>query len=182
MANRKLFFVLLIVCFVFMSFAPVVSAETSHKGKVVKMAGLSTLYYVADDDKRYVFPNAKIFNSWFSDFSGVEELSQDDLQNLPLGGNVRYRPGVLLVKITTDPKVYAVGNNGQLHWVMTEALALALYGEDWNILVDDVPDSFFTDYEVSDPIDDESDYDADTEADARAKMWIHLKENNLLED
>jgi len=57
-----------------------------------------------------------------------------------------------------------VTNNGRLRWVMTEALARALYGENWNILIDDVPDSFFTDYEIDDPIDEESDYDADTEA------------------
>ena len=63
-----------------------------------------------------------------------------------------YRPGAKLVKIQTDPKVYAVSRNGVLHWVKTEALATALYGANWNTRVDDVPDTFFTNYTVGTPI------------------------------
>jgi hypothetical protein len=127
------------------------------------MEGLSTLYYVAADGKRYVFPNEKTYQTWFYDFSDVTVLSMEEIQTIPLGGNVRYRPGVLLIKIQTDPKVYAVTQNGQLRWVKTEQLAQKLYGENWNLLIDDVPDSFFTNYTISEDIDEESDYDAEEE-------------------
>lgn len=139
------------------------AASSDHRGQIVKMNGLSTLYYVAEDEKRYVFPNVKIFNSWFTDFDDVATLSENMIKAIPLGGNVLYRPGVLLVKITTDPKVYAVSRGGVLRWVKTEAVARALYGDDWNLLIDDVPDSFFTNYAIGVPIADSDDYDPDEE-------------------
>jgi len=140
-------------------------ASNSHYGQIVKMEGLSSLYYVAADGKRYVFPNSKIYDSWFSDFNDTVTLSQNELTSLPLGGNVLYRPGILLVKITTDPKVYAVSRGGILRWVKTEAIAKSLYGDNWNLLVDDVPDSFFTNYTIGAAIEGISDFDPSEEAD-----------------
>ncbi len=140
-----------------------VNAETDYTGHVVKMDGLSTLYYVASDGKRYVFPNQKTFDTWYPDFNDVTTLSAEELQAIPLGGNVRYRPGIVLIKITTDPKVYAVTKNGRLRWVKTEQIAKKLYGDNWNLLVDDVPDSFFTNYTIGDAIESATDYNADSE-------------------
>lgn len=136
---------------------------TVPPGSIIKGKSHTTLYYVGEDGKRYVYPNAQTFFSWFSDFDAVEEIEDDELQELPLGGNVRYRPGVLLVKITSDPKVYAVGEDGKLRWIKSEGLAIALYGKNWNKLIDDVPDSFFVNYEVGDDIDEEDDFDPEEE-------------------
>ncbi len=141
-------------------------ASSNYSGQIVKMEGLTSLYYVASDGKRYVFPNEKIYKSWFTDFNDVVALGSDELMSISLGGNVLYRPGVLLIKITTDPKVYAVAEGGILRWVKTEAIAQALYGDDWNKLIDDVPDSFFTNYQIGNDIDDESEYDPEGEADS----------------
>lgn len=138
-------------------------AANDYKGKIVRMDGLSSLYYVTADGKRFVFPNAKIYNSWFVNFNDVVTLSQEELVAIPLGGNVLYRPGALLIKITTDPKVYAVSQGGALRWIKTEAAAKALYGDNWTKLVDDVPDSFFTNYKIGTPIDDATDFDPNEE-------------------
>ncbi len=161
--KKKIISLLMLTLLVFLfSFSVEAKAETNYDGKLVKMDGLSTLYYVIDG-KRYVFPNEKIYNSWFFDFSDVVTLSQEEMYTLPLAGNVRYRPGVILVKIQTNPKVYVVSGNGQLRWVKTEALARKLYGDDWAKLIDDVPDSFFTDYKEIDPIENDDDFDIDSE-------------------
>jgi hypothetical protein len=140
-----------------------VQAVSISPGQVVKMNGLTTLYYYASNGKRYVFPNERTFKSWFPDFNDVVTLSPLDLASIPLAGNVVYRPGVLLVKITTDPKVYAVTKNGVLRWITGESIARALYGDDWNLLIDDVPDSFFVNYMVGTAITSTSEYDPDTE-------------------
>lgn len=141
------------------------SAETAtYDSQIVKMDGLATLYYVMEG-KRYVFPNAKTYDSWFISFADVKTLTQTELQALPLAGNVLYRPGVILVKVTTDPKVYAVAKGGELRWIKTEALAKKLYGNDWNILIDDLPDAFFTNYHIGSAIENDADFDPDTEAD-----------------
>ncbi|HAM88571.1 TPA: hypothetical protein DDY55_05660 [Candidatus Falkowbacteria bacterium] len=130
------------------------ASEEVAAGTVIKGSGLSTLYYLAEDGKRYVFPNDKVFFSWYDDFSQVKEVLTEELYNYPLGGNVTYRPGALLVKIQTDPKVYAVSENGKLRWLKNENIAKTLYGNNWNKLIDDVPDAFFTNYSVSEEIGD----------------------------
>src|SRR3989338_9496783 len=85
---------------------------TASAGDLIKMAGLSSVYYLAADGKRYVFPNESTYFSWYSDFSGVITIPQSELESYPLGANVTVRPGTKLVKITTNPKVYAVTSNG----------------------------------------------------------------------
>ena len=128
-------------------------------GSVFKGKTIRTLYYLSEDGKRYVFPNEKTYKSWFSNFDDVVEIEDDELGDIALGGNVRYKPGSFLVKITTDPKVYAVSGNGRLRWVKTEAVAKKLYGDNWSLLVDDVPDAFFVNYSIDDPIEDDDEFD-----------------------
>ena len=51
-----------------------------------------------------------------------------------------------------DPKTYTVSRGGLLRWVTTEEVAVALYGPDWNTMIDDVSDAFFFGYTIGDPI------------------------------
>ncbi|MFH1427341.1 MAG: hypothetical protein ABIG60_02325, partial [Patescibacteria group bacterium] len=126
---------------------PDVGAAASA-GDLIKMDGLSSVYYLAADGKRYVFPNEKAYFSWYSDFSGVVTIPQSELESYPLGANVTVRPGTKLVKITTNPKVYAPLADGHLVAVPDEATAAALYGANWAKRIIDVPDAFFTNYTI----------------------------------
>ncbi len=122
-------------------------ASAATPGDLIK-ASTPAVYYFAADGKRYVFPNEKTYFSWYMDFSSVRTISDSELASYAIGGNVTIRPGTKLVKITTDPKVYAVSPNGTLHWVESEAIAIALYGSSWASRVVDVPDGFFVNYTV----------------------------------
>lgn len=123
---------------------------------------LDIIYYYAADGKRYVFPNSKTFGSWFSDFSSIHTVSNEELAQMPLGGNITYRPGVRLIKIQTSPKVYVVEQGGILRWVQTERLAEEIYGNDWNKKIDDILDVSFANYEEGDPILSSTEYNATT--------------------
>jgi len=125
---------------------------SAQAGDLIKMDGLSSVYYLGADGKRYVFPSESVYFSWYSDFSGVVTIPASELQSYPLGANVTMRAGTNLVKITTDPKVYAVSADGTLRWVQSEADAIALYGADWASKVVDVADSFFTNYTIGTPL------------------------------
>jgi hypothetical protein len=125
----------------------VASAATLSSGDLIKASGPAVYYYAADG-KRYVFPNEKTYFSWYMDFSTVKTISDSELAAIGIGGNVTIRPGTKLVKIQTDPKVYAVTRCGTLHWVESEAVAKALYGDAWAMRVVDVPDSFFVNYTI----------------------------------
>jgi hypothetical protein len=127
-------------------------------GSLVK-ASNPAVYFYAADGKRYVFPDEKTYFSWYADFSGVINISDAELAAMPIGGNVRYRPGTRLIKITTDPKVYAVGANGALRWLTDETIARTLYGADWAKQVNDLSDAFFINYPQGSAITNAADYD-----------------------
>jgi len=143
---KKLFFVAVSVMTVFgvVGFVPS-GASAATAGSLIKMAGNSAVYYF-DGTKRYVFPQENVYKTWYKDFSGVMTISQAELQTYPIGGNVTMRPGTWMVKITTDPKVYAVTPGGVLHHVDSESRALALWGANWNKMIVDVSDAFFVNY------------------------------------
>ncbi|MHB8830857.1 MAG: hypothetical protein ACYC44_01980 [Patescibacteria group bacterium] len=127
------------------------NAATLNAGDLIKASGPS-VYFYANDGTRYVFPNEKTYFSWFNDFSAVKTITDAELAAIPLGKNVTIRPGTKLVKITTDPKTYAVTKCGTLHWIESEAIAKALYGDAWATRVVDVPDAFFENYTVGSSI------------------------------
>jgi len=126
-------------------------------GDLVKGSG-STLYYFTPNGKRLVFPNEKTYFTWYTDFKGVKQITDGQLASIPLGGNVTYRPGYKMVKITTDPRVYVVDQNGVLRHVGSEQLANTLYGLNWKNRIDDIPDAFFVNYRVGTDIQTASDY------------------------
>ena len=118
-----------------------------NAGSLIK-GSRPAVYYFAENGKRYVFPNEKTYFSWYKNFNGVIEIPDNVLSTIPIGGNVTYRPGVKMVKITTDPKVYAVDRGGILRWVATEQLAKTLYNINWANQIDDIPDAFFINYRI----------------------------------
>ncbi|NCN99636.1 M23 family metallopeptidase [Candidatus Falkowbacteria bacterium] len=121
-------------------------------GALIRIPENSSVYYCGADGKRYVFPNAKTYATWYSDFSSVQTISLEEMSKIMLGGNVTYRPGVKLVKIQSDPHVYAVDLNGTLRLMITPAIAEKYYGANWNKNVEDIPDTFFTNYKTGDPV------------------------------
>jgi len=149
-------------------FAMPLSVAAVASGDLIKLAcaagagvndSCKAVYYLGADSKRYVFPDEKTFKTWYADFSGVQTVSSTEMSSYAIGGNVTYKPGVKLIKITTDPKVYAVSANGTLRWVTTEAIAIDLYGANWASMVQDVADSYFVNYTLGTDIAAAADYD-----------------------
>jgi subtilisin family serine protease len=138
---------------------PPPSEDEVVAGRLIKVSSSSTVYYHAADGKRYVFPNEKTYKTWFAGFPLVKTISQAEMASLAIGGNVTYRPGVRMLKIQTDPKIYAVARGGVLRHVTSEAVASAIYGPDWNTKIDDISEAFFINYRVGAPISSFLDYD-----------------------
>lgn len=128
-----------------------------NPGSLIKGSG-QTVYYYAENGKRYVFPNEKTYFTWYSNFDTVVQIPDTMLYALPIGGNVTYRPGKKMVKITTDPKVYVVDRGGYLRHVTSEQLAQNFYNISWKGQIDDVPDAFFTNYKIGNAITTAAEY------------------------
>lgn len=169
--NFKIFMAIMTVLWAIgiMGLAPA-QAATIVAGDLIK-ASLPAVYYYAADGKRYVFPNETTYKTWYQDFSGVKQVTDTELAAITIGGNVTFRPGVKLAKITTDPKVYAVDKGGILRWVTTAEVASALYGANWSSLIQDVSDAFFVNYNVGAPIYGAADYNPATATAAATTIW-----------
>jgi len=128
------------------------SALTFNPGTLIKGQSYSAVYYFAEDGKRYVFPNEKTYFTWYENFDDIMVIDDRTLGIIPIGGNVTYRPGKKMVKITTDPTVYAIDVSGVLRAIGSEELAETLYNINWNQQIDDLPDAFFINYKMGSPI------------------------------
>lgn len=112
----------------------------------------SGIYYIGADGYRHVFPNDKVYFTWFCDFSSVRIISSVELSSIGLGPNIIYRPGIKMVKFLSTPTVYAVQKGGVLRPISSEVLAASLYGLNWHQKVDDINDAFFSNYTFGEPI------------------------------
>jgi archaellum component FlaF (FlaF/FlaG flagellin family) len=149
------------------------SAATVTPGELVKIASRPDVYCVGPDMKRYVFPNEKTYFTWYSGFN-TNTVTDAELAALQIGGAVTYRPGYRMVKVTTDPKTYAVAEGGILRWIQSESVATALYGAGWASKVEDLPDEFFATYTVGAPIASASDFSPDSQLVAATSIAIDL--------
>lgn len=109
----------------------------------------TAVYYYGADCKRHAFPNEQTYFSWFKDFSQVQELSVASMASIPLGANVRFKPGTIMVKLQTVPDVYAVTGYGVLTWVAREEDAISIFGATWAKQVRDLSDAFAVDYQFN---------------------------------
>jgi hypothetical protein len=118
-----------------------------QNGDRIKSPDTTAVYWYLNDT-RNVFPDPVSYDSWFVDFNDVVTVPAEQLSDIPLGKIVPIRAGTYMVKITSDPKVYAVEPFGALRWVPTESRAIALYGAQWATRVRDVDVSLFASYTV----------------------------------
>lgn len=132
-------------------------------------------FYGSADGKRHAFPNEKVYFTWYENFDDVVVVSADFMSSLTLGGNVTYRPGARMVKFITVNTVYVVTRGGVLRPIDSEATATALYGSTWNQQIDDISDAFFGNYDFGSEVEDEEDYDAETEHDSVTSIDTDLE-------
>ncbi|MBT6253637.1 hypothetical protein HOI83_00140 [Candidatus Uhrbacteria bacterium] len=126
---------------------------------LIKGTSLSAVYYFSSDAKRYVFPSEQIFYSWFENFDDVVEIDDDVLASFKLGQRITMAPGSL-IKITSDPKVYAIDSDGAKHHIASEAVASSLFGTDWSSQVVDVDITQWFDYPTGDQLTSSSAFSA----------------------
>lgn len=121
-------------------------------GDLIKLEAITTVYFIDDDNRRHSFPNEPVFFSYFPSFDGIKIVSDEIMAKIPLGSNITVRPGTNLVKIESDPRVYAVEPYGVLRWLSDQQIIEKLYGLDWENRLIDIAPTFFIDYQEGQPI------------------------------
>lgn len=131
----------------------VVSAATCpslEAGDLFKVPGNSAVYLLNANMERMYFPHSTVYQTWYSDFSGVVEIPTTCVDAYPAPSSapfgVNFRPGSKLVKVQISPSVYVVEPGNKKSKVGSEAVATALYGSNWASKVMDVADVFWPNY------------------------------------
>lgn len=113
----------------------------------------STVYCLEPGGARMIFPTEATFLSWFSGFQHIALVTVDSITQYTLSRNATFKPGTL-VKSATSPKVFVVVDAfGTMRWIPSEAKARELWGPNWAGFVHDIPDEFFTNYTIGQPLD-----------------------------
>lgn len=113
---------------------------------------VSSVYCIMPDGTRLAFPNDLTFFSWFPDFSDIRLYDAESLAGYRLSRNATFKPGAL-VKVRTAPQVYVVVDAfGTLRHIPSEERAIELWGSAWAGLVRDVPDEFWINYTIGQPL------------------------------
>ena len=131
----------------------VVNAATCpslEAGDLFKVPGNSAVYLLNANMERLYFPHSSVYQTWYTDFSGVVEIPTTCVDAYPAPSSapfgVNYRPGSKLVKVQISPSVYVVESGNKKSKVGSEAVAAALYGSDWAKKVVDIADVFWPNY------------------------------------
>lgn len=110
------------------------------------------VYCLFGDGTRISFPTDTTYFSWFSDFSDVQTIDDESMAGFRLVRNATFKPGTL-VKLRTASQVYVVIDAfGTLRWIPSETKARELWGPAWAGLVFDVPDEFWINYTIGQPL------------------------------
>lgn len=156
---------------------------------LIKTSHSATIYYLGADNLRHPFPNQQTYQSWFADnFNQVSVVTEEVMQTLSLGKNITLKPGKFLVKVPTAPEVYAVEPGGTLRHIQTVAVAEKIYGRNWQSRLIDLPEVFFNDYVIGQPIETENQlpdgliYKSDGKSNYYYKTRGHLRPFNSWAD
>lgn len=115
-------------------------------GDVIRTEGSPTIYYIDTDGTRRPFVDAQTFFSYGYSFADVTLVTGATLPKLAVGLPMLPKPGVVLVKIQSDPRVYWLEQSEgvtTLRWVASEDVATGMFGTVWSTFVIDLPPTLF---------------------------------------
>ncbi|MBT3539009.1 hypothetical protein HOF40_02740 [Candidatus Parcubacteria bacterium] len=117
-------------------------------GDLFKVPGGAAVYMVTADMDSMYFPSEEIFESWNLDFGDVTEIANTcfDMYEQATPAGVSYRPGTYLLKRVESPSIYVVLSGNQRQKVESPSALAALYGDNWGVLVRDIPSYYWSNY------------------------------------
>ena len=141
--------------------APGITPGDLMRGKI-----LPAVYYVSADGMRHPFSNEQTYFTWYPSFDSVEVVDDSYLSLFPLGSPMPPKPGTVLIKIESVPRVYAVEENPAdryrplITWITSEDEAKRLYGPAWSEYIIDIPPTSFSHFVSSSDAPNESTIDS----------------------
>ncbi|MFH1405366.1 MAG: hypothetical protein ABIH21_04715 [Patescibacteria group bacterium] len=98
----------------------------------------NTAVYLTDGQSKWKLLNESEYLSWFGSFDQIVIVDQYAMDSLKDAGKAAFAPGAR-VKQVGNAKVYVVGADNKLHWIINQRVAFEVYGEAWNKGILEVP-------------------------------------------
>lgn len=127
------------------------SISEVQAGWMIRSISYDAVYLVGDDGKRHAFWDAQTYFTWSDSWDDVIWVTDATLPTLSLGVPVLPKPGVVLIKIVSDPNVYSVeidpiAEASVLRKITSEEIAVDIYGIDWADYVIDIEPTLISHY------------------------------------
>jgi hypothetical protein len=127
--------------------------STVAPGMFIRSPSFSTVYYVDEDYTRHPLWDRQTYFTWNDSWDEVTWVTDATLPTMPLGAVLPPKPGVALIKIQSDPRVFAVEEGATMYRpalreILNEPTARNLYGPFWNDYVIDLEPTLFSHYTV----------------------------------
>ncbi|MBI4437496.1 hypothetical protein HY631_00930 [Candidatus Uhrbacteria bacterium] len=110
--------------------------------------GASAVYLVSGE-QMWLVPSEDVYFTWFDSWDEVVEVSQATIdvyvETSDYEGDLKFAPGTR-VKAVSSAKVYVVGSDYEIHWIVSETVADEVYGSDWNQGIIEVNDTYLWKY------------------------------------
>lgn len=119
----------------------------------------STVYYYGHDLELHPFISEAAYFTWFADYRRLHRVTDEELFQIPVGSSIGFRPGIAMVKLPSDARVYAVSPGRTLRWIINESVAEQVYGAEWIRNIRDIHPDLLSLYTIGAPITSSADYD-----------------------
>lgn len=140
------------------TFSSMVDVKASN-ANAYKLASEATVYLV-NDNKIWTVPDEATYLTWFDTWDDVQEINNSTLNTYKTwyteSGYARFAPGTKL-KVDGNARVYMVGTDNQLHWIVSETVASSIFGTGWSKNIIDVSPTYLWKYKMGSNIEQASD-------------------------
>jgi hypothetical protein len=123
----------------------------------IRTEGMDTVYFVDENMVRHPVIDAQTYFTYTNTWDDVKFVSEEAFAKLTLGKPVLPKAGVVLVKIQSSNRVYALeldeAGNTVLRMIPDEITASFIYGADWQDYVIDVEPTHFKRFVMGDDVD-----------------------------
>jgi len=138
-----------------------VGATNYPQGSLVKTETGNSVYYVSSDGRKFPFPDALTYKTWYSDFKNIKKISDSELNNITNGNRfVTVRPGTKLIAFKGSKGVYALYQGAILRKIKKVEDARVLFGVEWYKQVVVLPSNLVNSYLISGNVENTDDYSA----------------------
>lgn len=120
-------------------------------GTPIKISSSPRVYMLTTEGVAFI-PNEYTYYTWYESFAEVQVVTEATLASYTmLEEEIALKPSTLLT-IDESSKVYMMGSDGELHWIVDGDTAESLFGSDWTSLVRGYTSAKLLHYDLGDSI------------------------------